>query len=78
MVKNNVNNIDEKRLRITAAADIEPLTDTGDAESRMLDRVEVYNLDSLISDYDGRGGILDGKETTQAEEAPVGAATPED
>jgi chemotaxis protein MotB len=45
--------IEHDRLRITAAADIEPLPQTGDDRARHFDRAEILIYDALASDFVG-------------------------
>ncbi|MEX0703977.1 MAG: flagellar motor protein MotB [Planctomycetales bacterium] len=51
--------VERQRMRITSAGDSEPLPDTGDDRSRVLDRVEVYLLDALADDYVGPAAAMD-------------------
>jgi chemotaxis protein MotB len=45
--------VQEIRMRIRAAADNEPLTETGDERSRQHDRVEIHILNRFAEDYIG-------------------------
>lgn len=52
--------IERDRLRITAAADTEPLPESGDRSALRHDRVEVLMLDTLAEDYVGPKTVTPG------------------